>query len=237
MTGVDGGALDAARLRALYPVPVAAAVGPCACDGAELFPEERRHVERAVPSRRAEFGAVRVRAREALAALGGPRVPLVPNADRSPTWPAGFVGSLSHSDALCAAVVARAGAVRSLGVDLEPVGPLDAALLDTVCAPAERRAIEAMAPAAGLAFAKRLFSAKEAFYKCQYPVTGRFLACAQVALALDPGTGAFAVASIELPADAAREGHARVARRVRGRCATAGGHVVSAAWLTRSDRR
>ena len=224
-------ALDAGSLAALYPVPVAAAVGPCAPVDECLFPEERRHVERAVAGRRAEFLAVRERAREALASLGGPRVALVPNADRSPTWPAGFVGSLSHSRALCAAVVAREAHALALGLDLEPDGPLDADLVATVCTPAERRAIEAAAPATGLRLAKRLFSAKEAFYKCQYPVTGAFLTCAQVELALEPRTGAFRVARVDLAGE-----RGRLAARVRGRCTALGGHVVSAAALTSPSR-
>ena len=218
--------LDAASIRALYPVSVTASVGPCTLVDERLFPEERRHVARAVASRRAEFGSVRERAREALAELGGPRVALVPNPDRSPTWPPGFVGSLSHSGTLCAAVVARHGTVLSLGLDLEPDGPLDAALLATVCTPEERRAIEAMPPAEGLELAKRLFSAKEAFYKCQHPLTGAFLSFAQVTLALHPNDGRFRVEEVDLAGEPGR-----VARAVHGRCAGLGGHVVSAAVL------
>ena len=218
---------DARALAALYAVPVAASIGPCASGADSPFPEERRHVARAVASRRAEFVAVRARARDALAALGGPRAALVPRPDRSPAWPAGFVGSLSHSPTLCAAVVARAADAASLGLDLEPDGPLDVALVRTVCTERERRTLDGMSSAAALVLAKRLFSAKEAFYKCQYPLTGARLSCVQVSLELDPVSGEFAVAAVDLAGEAGR-----VAARVRGRCATLGAHVVSAALAT-----
>ncbi len=215
--------LDAAAIRGLFDPPVAAAAGPPVDH--EGFEAERRHVTRAVPKRRAEFTTVRACARDALAELGGPCVALVPNADRSPRWPAGFVGSLSHSPTLCAAVVARADDASSLGLDLELDGPLEPALFATVCAPAERRALAAMPPAAAALHAKRLFSAKEAFYKCQYPLTGAFLSCAQVELTFGAEGETFAVAEVDL-AGAARD----AASRVRGRCVTLGLHVVSAAW-------
>ena len=218
----------ASALRALFDAPVAAAVRPCADGGGPLgdgpFEAERRHVAGAVPKRRAEFAAVRACARDALAELGGPRVALVPNPDRSPRWPAGFVGSLTHSSTSCAAVVARASDALSLGLDLEVDAPLDEALFATVCAPRERRALDAMARGRAARFAVRLFSAKEAFYKCQYPLTGARLACAQVELALDIDAGTFVVAEVELPGEAGR-----VARRVRGRLATFDGHVAAAA--------
>ena len=215
--------LDAAALRALFGVPVAAAMrAPSAREG---LGAEIAHVARAVATRRAEFTTVRACAREALAELGGPTVALVPNPDRSPRWPAGFVGSLSHSSTLCAAVAARASDAGSLGLDLEADGPLDAALFATVCAPAERRALDAMPADRAALRAKRLFSAKEAFYKCQYPLTGTFLSCAQVELALDVEAGTFTVACADLPSELER-----VAREVRGRCVVAGAHVISTAW-------
>jgi len=44
---------------------------------------------------------------------------LTVNADKTPTWPAGFCGSISHSKNLAAAIVAKNRDYLSLGLDLE----------------------------------------------------------------------------------------------------------------------
>lgn len=217
--------LDAALLRTAFEVPVTATLRAPSSTGARGHAGELRHVARAVPKRRAEFLTVRDCARVALAELGGPVGELVPNPDRSPRWPAGFVGSLSHSSELCAAVVARTRDAASLGLDLELDGPLDEALHATVCTRAERRRLEALPRVRAGLVAKRLFSAKEAFYKCQYPLTGTFLTCAQVELALDVAAGTFVVVEVDLPPELER-----IAREARGRCMTADDHVVATAW-------
>jgi 4'-phosphopantetheinyl transferase EntD len=79
-----------------------------------------------------EFSHGRLHARIALARLGlhGAVVPIA--ADRSPTWPAGFTGSISHvpadcvqsCDGLAIAVAARLSDCEGLGVDLERAGML-----------------------------------------------------------------------------------------------------------------
>ena len=64
-----------------------------------LLPEERGAVAKAVPKRVAQFTAGRVCARRALAQLGNTEpVPILMGEDRAPQWPAGYVGSISHTD-------------------------------------------------------------------------------------------------------------------------------------------
>lgn len=63
---------------------------------AYLFPEEQAIIVNAVEARRREFGTVRRCAREALAGLGYPPVPLLPGQERAPQWPPGIVGSMTH---------------------------------------------------------------------------------------------------------------------------------------------
>ena len=82
--------------------------------------EEEPLIERSVAKRRNEFITVRHCARIALGELGFPPVPILKGEKGEPCWPDGVVGSITHTAGYRGAVVGRAGAVRSLGVDAEP---------------------------------------------------------------------------------------------------------------------
>ena len=145
---------------------------------AALFPEERAHLEKAVPKRRAEFGSARLCARHALAQLGTPAGALVPAPDRSPIWPQGAVGSITHTYGYCGVVVARAEQYASLGLDAERDKELSPELIQMICTPAEQQRTD---PVDAIVY----FAAKEAFYKCQHPLTRQFLDFQDVELTLD----------------------------------------------------
>ncbi len=98
------------------------------------------------------------------------------NADRSPGWPAGYVGSISHSHNWVMAVAAKASDYRSLGVDSEAiVGSAQAELLRRdMGQAAEWDLLSSVGLPMPIAFTL-LFSAKESFYKSWYPLHTRFL--------------------------------------------------------------
>lgn len=133
-----------------------------------LFPEERAAVARAMPSRRAEFAGGRLVARRAMAALGLPPRAVPAGADRAPRWPEGVVGSITHHGGLCLAIVGRSEAWRAIGIDLERDAELSPEITAQVATEAE---LSALAPLPRGRAAARVFSAKEAAYKAQYPLT------------------------------------------------------------------
>lgn len=156
---------------------------PRVLDG-DLLPEEEAVVEGAVSRRVAHFRAGRVCAHRALDRLGAsPDRPVLQAEDRGPIWPDGFVGSITHTDAWCAAVVARATDVRAVGIDLEPSTPLKESVLGRVCTPAERRHLANFRDPDRMA--KVVFCVKEAVYKCQRPITGKYLGFHAVEVELD----------------------------------------------------
>jgi 4'-phosphopantetheinyl transferase EntD len=214
------------RIAALFDAPVAVVHGAPAIVAGDLFPEEREHVRRAVPKRQAEFGTARVCARIALAELGYAAQALHPWPDRSPRWPEGAVGTITHCDDFCAVVVARAGEARGLGLDAEPDAPLEAALVPLICTPRELAWLDTRPPADRGHLAKIVFCAKEAFYKCQYPTTRAYLDFLDVAIDLQPGPRRFSVRIVgrEVP-------HARLAEDARGRFDVADGRVLAGATL------
>ncbi len=156
--------------------------------GDGLLKAEKDAVEGAAQTRVEQFTAGRVCSRIALGRLGvAASTPIERGEDCAPIWPAGFIGSISHTDTWCAAAVARLGDIRSLGIDLEPATPLKEALWRRVCTKEERERLRET-PDPGL-MGKILFSAKEAVYKCQYPLTTQFLGFH--AVIVDVGDGEF----------------------------------------------
>jgi 4'-phosphopantetheinyl transferase EntD len=152
-----------------------------------MFPIEAAAVAGAVPERRREFATVRCCARAALRHIGIPAVPIVPDADRAPRWPAHVVGSMTHCAGYRAAAVARSGELRGLGIDAEPHAAVPDAALDVVLRDEERARLLALADAyPRLHWDRILFCSKEAVYKAWFPLTRQWLDFADVSTTLHP---------------------------------------------------
>jgi 4'-phosphopantetheinyl transferase EntD len=160
-------------LSGVLPERVAAA--ELYADPPELtpLPEEEPLIARSVAKRRNEFTTVRHCARQALAELGLPPVPILKGDKGEPCWPDGVVGSLTHCTGFRGAVVGLRADVRSVGIDAEPHDVLPDGVLDAVSLPAER--VELSALPGGLHWDRILFCAKEATYKAWFPLTHRWL--------------------------------------------------------------
>lgn len=128
--------------------------------------------------RRREFLTGRLYAEFALNRLRCAKPGIGLNPDRSPVWPPGFCGSISHSDNLCAVVAARTARVQAIGLDLERTGSLSPDLADVVCHLDDK--LNGSDPTL-------IFAAKEAFYKLWSPMTGVFLDFADVGIVARPG--------------------------------------------------
>lgn len=134
------------------------------------YREEERFVSRAVPRRQREFIAGRLCAHVGLSRIGAPEGPILVGADRSPCWPMGYCGSISHCADFCAAAVASRKHYRSIGIDVEAGEDLNDSLISLVCTARERALLECIGSARGGAVAKDLFSIKESVFKCDYPI-------------------------------------------------------------------
>lgn len=146
-----------------------------------MFSIEAAAVAGAVTKRRREFGTVRYCAREALRQIGVPAVPILPDGDGAPRWPAGVVGSMTHCAGYRAAAVARSGDACSVGIDAEPHAALPREVRDLVLREEERERQPMLADAdPGLHWDRIVFCAKEAVYKAWFPLTRRWLDFADV---------------------------------------------------------
>jgi 4'-phosphopantetheinyl transferase EntD len=155
----------------------------------DLPREEQRSLGRAVEKRRREFVTGRACARQALRELGSAPV-AIPSGERGePLWPRGVVGSLTHCHGYRACAVARADAVRSVGIDAEVHEPLPDGVLDQVAFGRERQAVTERST--GVHLDRLLFSAKEAVYKAWYPLARRWLGFEDAELSIDVRGGTF----------------------------------------------
>lgn len=176
--------LELAVRAALEGTPAVLATGPIApCAGGECA---HRQLHRAGEGRRARHCTGRRLAREGLRALGGPDVEVGRDPHGCPEWPAGFSGSISHGDALSAALVARRAEVASVGIDLERAGRFGADLWPSVFAPAELSLLLGLRGREERArVATVLFSAKEAVQKARYSDAGAWSDLRHVTVSLD----------------------------------------------------
>jgi 4'-phosphopantetheinyl transferase EntD len=189
---VPNPAVLSTALSELFPHGIAAAELRTPGDARLLYPEEVQSVVNAVPTRVGEFAAGRLCARRALAEFGISDFPLRMAPDRAPVWPDTMVGSITHTRGRCIAVVAERRRFTSLGLDLEVAAEVKRELWRHICVPAELAWLESLPTAAQASAATLVFSAKEAFYKCQYPVTGERLKFADVCVRLaHPEAGAW----------------------------------------------
>jgi 4'-phosphopantetheinyl transferase EntD len=171
----NGAVARSAALAALFPPGVVAFERREPGDLADLLPSEAACCAGFAPKRAAEFAAGRACAHAALAALGRYDVAVVARGDRSPDWPPGIVGSISHTSGFCAAVAAPGAAFAGIGIDVEIVGRIAPELWDQVFVEHERERFSALPEPARARAASIAFCAKEAFYKCQYAVTAAWV--------------------------------------------------------------
>jgi len=160
--------------------------------GLVLFPEEEALVARAVDKRRREFTTARACARTALAALGTPPVPILAGERGAPQWPAGVVGSITHTAGYRGAAVARARDIPTIGLDAEPDEVLPSGVLEAVSLPGERKRLRDLAATApGTSWDRLLFCAKETTYKAWFPLTGRWLGFEDADITINATDGTF----------------------------------------------
>ena len=162
-------------LRTLFPRSVVVRVRRIPGDPVELHPAEAEYVARAVPRRIAEFAAGRACARAALAEFGVREFALRAAPDRQPLWPEGFIGSITHTTGFCAAAVAPRASMLAIGLDTEIVGAPTRDIWPTISRSEESAWVGSLPAAQQPAAVTLLFAAKEAFYKCQYPLVGEWL--------------------------------------------------------------
>jgi 4'-phosphopantetheinyl transferase EntD len=168
-------AVLSATLASLFPAGALAAELRTPGDPALLLPEEVQFLGRAVLARAQEFAAGRLCARRLFAQFHMVDCPLPVAADRQPLWPPSLVGSITHTSGFCAAVVAQRSRIAALGIDCEVIERVKEDIWPHIFMAPEALWLCSLPNSQQCAAATLIFSAKEAFYKCQYPLVGERL--------------------------------------------------------------
>jgi 4'-phosphopantetheinyl transferase EntD len=146
---------------------------PC-CIGAEVKDAgqdvpvrslEAAYVGNAAPKRQRDFALGRFCAHQALARMGRDEPVISIGDNGAPVWPAGIVGSITHTNGYAAALVAWQDAYQAIGIDAERIGGVTEALMPRLFGPVEQEWLMAQDAKKRAAALTIFFSAKEAFYK------------------------------------------------------------------------
>ena len=175
-------------LQSLFPPGIVVVERLDEGDIAALSPAEAACLGRAGLKRSREFAAGRQCARAALQQLGMAGWDLIVRPDRTPVWPEGVVGSISHTTGFCAVAAGHRQDWRAIGLDVEIDQRVTAELYPQFLTSVEQAWLRDQPITQADGLATLIFSAKEAFYKAQYPMTGEWLEFADLEIRLT-GTG------------------------------------------------
>ena len=172
--------------------------------GAALLPEELIFAKSFSPKRLAEFASGRECARRAIASLGHFPGPIAIGPSRSPVWPPGIVGSITHTAGCCIAAAAETTYCAALGIDVELREAVGSEVSAIVLTDKEITTRHSTLPQS--VYRTVLFSIKESVYKCYNPLVNRFLDFkdVEVTLACDGNCFEATIVNFELPSLAGR---------------------------------
>ena len=216
-------------LDQLLPSAIKAATGEIANEEDTFdYPKEGKHLKKAVRIRRNEFITGRRCARIALGKFGVSSQALPPDENRIPRWPIGFIASISHCRGVCCAIAASKKAINGLGIDLEQTTRMSNGVMQRIIHPLE-------AEFAGMdqQYCSLLFSAKEAFFKTQFPIWGAWPDFKDLALQADTSTGQLKVTEIAAHLPESLQFAAK--SKICFRYAFVDKYVVTLSWLENPD--
>jgi 4'-phosphopantetheinyl transferase EntD len=162
-------------------------------------------------------------ARQLFRSFGLPEAPILNREDRSPIWPQGYTGSITHTALWCGVAFAPLSAVRSVGIDAEAAERLDPKVAERVLTTREWQRISE-AGHHPPEFAALWFSAKESVYKCVFPIVRRFIGFTEVEIHVSIADGTFRAEPVGAQLEAE---HGVTVRQLRGRFLS-----TDALWLT-----
>lgn len=186
-----------------------------------LSSAEREQVEGAVASRRAEYSTGRFLAKRALGRLGIDTSAIL-SEGRRPIWPAGVVGSITHSRHYALAAVCPRAKFAGVGIDLERTNRVT----DRI-APKTMTERELSGTATGWPPYSRTanFGAKEAVFKAVNPIVGLMIGFKEVEIVWRQEEGGFSARYIgPNPENAIME-------RGEGTVFTLADHIGALFWL------
>ena len=186
------------QLGSLFPAGVVAVELLSEAPRTVLTEVELSSISHCANKRIDDFTRGRACAHRGLSELGFGAFSVLAGEKREPLWPPDIVGSITHTTGFAGAVVSRVSAVAALGIDCEVVASVDGDLWERICTPTERTRLEQLPQAQAQRQAALIFAAKEAFYKCQFPVSHEWVGFEDVTIEVS-AAGFRIVPEVRLP--------------------------------------
>ena len=208
------------NLASLFPDNVAYHYSTQMPANAKLLDTELQYTVRMAKKRLRDFTHGRYCARAALRQLGIPaaNATIGVGAQREPVWPEGIIGSISHTDNIAVAVIARTSQLSSIGIDIESAQPLEEDLIKMIIRPDEMANSH---PEEG----KLIFSIKESIYKCIYPQLKLFVDFQDMEVIRSEQDSSFTAVPHNPAIDS------KLVARLQGRYKIDNDYIISSAWI------
>jgi len=188
-----------AQLAGLFPAGVVAVELMTEAPRSVLTEVELKSISHCANKRIEDFTRGRACARRALDQFGIQRFSLLSGEKREPLWPPEIVGSITHTTGFAAAVVARGADVEALGIDCEVIESVGQDLWERICTPEEQARLGQLPEAEARRQAALIFAAKEAFYKCQFPLSREWVGFEDVSIEPQPDGTLRIIPQVRLP--------------------------------------
>ena len=134
-----------------------------------IYQQEYQLLALASAKRQSEFAWGRYHAHCALHSLAVDQTPIGRTSVGLPKWPSGICGSITHTRHYCVAAVAKTDCYASIGIDIERVDRVNKKHWPRLFSHEQIKNLE-YAGQDQSHLAGIFFSAKEAFYKCAFPL-------------------------------------------------------------------
>lgn len=156
-----------------------------------LSPEEQKIAYSFSAGRLKEFSIGRYCARKALFQVGISDFSILKAHSGHPIWPDKFVGSITHTPFITAAVVASKSAALSIGIDIEEICNFPAEMKDIILRDDEYYTFQEYSEYSNDVKLALFFSIKESVYKAYNPIYKNFLDFKDVKLTLTKSKHSF----------------------------------------------
>ncbi|MCR9161312.1 MAG: 4'-phosphopantetheinyl transferase [Nannocystaceae bacterium] len=190
-------------------------------DLSSLPVQEQALVAKAVPKRIREFVAGRTLARRMLGEAGIAAQPLLRTEHGAVPWPSGVQASISHCGPWVGVAMTTESGIGGVGLDIEEAKPLEETYWHVILTDDDMRHLLSWPESERTRVAKRVFAAKEAAYKAQYPASQQFLPFSAMWIEVGTDMQSF-IAHFRVDASPWRTGDV-----LRGRFADLDAHIVT----------
>lgn len=147
-----------------------------------LSPAETESLGNSIDVVKDRAAAARVAARVLFERFGVQNWEMPQRRGDAPIWPAGWTGSLAHSDDFGIAAIAPRSRMASIGIDIEPAEPLPDGIRESIVFHDD-----VIQTNKGGFEGRVAFCIKEAVYKAVYPVDRQFLGFSDVTIDMTTG--------------------------------------------------